>query len=171
MGGDLRARCKQNSQDSHSVWQGLSASFPRVPPREMVTTPEGTLQAQLRARADPPFLAGFFAGEKQKYLLAPGLFHMERLPRVRNKPRFPCNHSPLWRTVTWDQNKAISKANAESCFFFFFFSSPSSFFFFLSAVGVEGEKDLKKKQTKKVSQYLLTTAADFLCKRRPCDVP
>lgn len=139
----------------------------RVPPREMVTIPEGTLQAQLRARAAPPFLAGFFAAEKQKYLLAPGLFHMERLPRVRNKPRFPCNHSPLWRTVTWDQNKAISKANAACWFFFSFFFF---YFFWGGAVGVGGEKDLKK-QTKKVSQYLLTTAADFLCKRRPCDVP
>lgn len=146
MGRDLRARCKQNSQDSHSMWQGLSASFPRVPPREMVTTPEGTLQAQLRARAAPPVLAGFFAGEKQKYLLAPGLFHMERLPRVRNKPRFPCNHSPLWRTVTWDQNKAISKANAES----FFFPSPSSFFFFLVRWGWK-ERRIKKKNQKSES--------------------
>lgn len=115
---------------------------PRVPPREMVTIPEGTQQAQLRARAAPPFLAGFFAGEKQKYLLAPGLFHMERLPRVRNKPRFPCNHSPLWRTVTWDQNKAISKANAASCFFFFFY-------FFWGGCGEGGRREGFKKTNKK----------------------
>lgn len=119
---------------------------PRVPPREMVTIPEGTLQAQLRARATPPFLAGFFAGEKQKYLLAPGLFHMERLPRVRNKPRFPCNHSPLWRTVTWDQNKAISKANAACWFFFFFFLL---LFFWGGGCGGGGRREGFKKNKQK----------------------
>lgn len=149
------------------MWQGISASFPPRASSGNGYHPRRDAAGAAARRAAPPFLAGFFAGEKQKYLLAPGLFHMERLPRVRNKPRFPCNHSPLWRTVTWDQNKAISKANAACWFFFSFFFF---YFFWGGAVGVGGEKDLKK-QTKKVSQYLLTTAADFLCKRRPCDVP
>lgn len=43
---------------------------------------------------------------------------------------------------------------------------PTPFLFFFFKGG-----RIKKQTNKNVSRHLLTTAADFLCKRKPCDIP
>ena len=149
---------------SRSVNPAPEAPGPRLPGRIRAGRAAHPRGGAARAAALPPPPPGL---EKAKASLGAVLSSRSDYHVSERNCCFLYNHRPLRRT-----GLGIKKENyfkTKCCRLPFSSSLSLSFFFFPGAgVGVGGRI---KKTNKKVSPHLLTTAADFLCKRKPCDIP